>query len=140
VQRAGVTIAFVLAACKRSYDSSKRVLAEIDYSAHTSSAVRVIDMISHTLDDKSTIQGRGILLKFWLRSRNALRPRSWIVSVIAAPAFDLELLSWIAPTAERHLNHYFSDLSYIVRSRKIDQHVLPWAPAALRVSEQTSIS
>jgi hypothetical protein len=61
--------------------------------------------------------------------------------VIAAPAFDLDLLSWIAPTAERHLDSLFKAIcSGKVRSRKTDKHVLPWAQSALRASEQTSIS
>jgi hypothetical protein len=55
--------------------------------------------------------------------------------VIAAPALDLDLLSWIAPTAERHLNIVPAISFYMVRSSKTDQHVLLGPQAALRASE-----
>jgi hypothetical protein len=84
-------------------------------------------MISHKLAQQIHNQGPCYPTRVRLRSRKALRPRSWLTSVIAAPVFDLDLLSWIAPTAERHLI-ILEICSYMVRSRKTDQHVLRWAP------------
>jgi hypothetical protein len=83
------------------------------------------------LDDKSTARRRGNLLGSGCDQEKPLRLGSWLISVIAAPTFDLYLLSWIAPAAERLLDSSIIAIcSYMVRSRKTDQQVVPWAPSS----------